>query len=536
MIADIQQPFMKDVLERKIDYQKKKIECGSAVELYNSSGDTLDMMYHNMVLVSGMNDRVKLPFIEFVISSPIGEELLDEKYLEITQEYLALMGYSDACYTIIKNNDKENKHVHVYATTVTMQDGAKIDDSNNYIRSNAIMRELELKYGLEVLEKGKSSHNKTLGESQYRQYFFDAALRKALRSHNARERVKDILGQSENYIALNPDMNKKYTNTEWKIILGDHTYEILLNVLSKGKFFNPLFKDELLSVMDRLYQDCENVKELRDRLENEGYYMRLITDKGKSHYVYGIPDRGFYVKDTALPERYRFGKMTFDGQKMTEDEQKHYLYNILFSMLHKSSDYNDFKIRMEAIHIKVIEHVNKKGINGLSFLQEGIDVPVEFKATDISRRLTYRNIQKYFDKLNTVIAPEEISANEGDNSLQKEDDKSKPGVSLVDGSSASASIFGEEDGIMPGAESKPEPEDKSKPGANDKENKQQDKIAIETITECYINNKLEWERELNYMAGSIGNLLLDNTGKKHKKDDEELLPKKKKKHNKGLSR
>ena len=106
--------------------------------------------------------------------------------------------------------------------------------------------------------------------------------------------MKDLLGQSETFKTINPDMTKAYTNAEWKIILGEDTYENMLDMLSKGKFFNPLLKDELLSVMDRLRQECDNVKEFRDRLEKEGYYMRLVSDKGKSHYVYGIPDRGFY--------------------------------------------------------------------------------------------------------------------------------------------------------------------------------------------------------------------------------------------------
>ena len=85
--------------------------------------------------------------------------------------------------------------------------------------------------------------------------------------------------------------------------------------------------------MDRLRQECGNMKEFRDRLEKEGYYMRLVSDKGKSHYVYGIPDRGFYLKDTALPESYRFGKLLFAGKQMTADEQKHYLYNHIFAVI-----------------------------------------------------------------------------------------------------------------------------------------------------------------------------------------------------------
>ena len=95
------------------------------------------------------------------------------------------------------------------------------------------MRELELKHGLEVMEKGKSSRNKTLGESQYRQYFFDTALHKALRSHNAKERVKDLLGQSETFKTINPDMTKAYTNAEWKSYWGRYIRKYVRYVIKR---------------------------------------------------------------------------------------------------------------------------------------------------------------------------------------------------------------------------------------------------------------------------------------------------------------
>lgn len=407
MIADIQAPFVGETLNRKIDYQISKVESGVARELYNNSGDNLIDMCRNMSLVASLNDRVKSPYIEFILSSPIGEELSDERFLAVAKEYLERMGYGESCYTVIKHDDKDHRHIHILATTIDLN-GLWISDSFSKERSGRIMRELEVKHGLEVMIKGKSGHNKTLGESQYRQYFFDTALRKALRSYNTKERVKNILRQSGNYTTLNPYMDKVYTNTEWKLILGDDIYEKLLNVLSKGKFFNPLFKDELLSVMDRLYQDCENVKEFRERLEKDGYYMRLVSDKGKSHYVYGILDRGFYIKDTALPERYRFGKLLFSGKEMTIDEQKHYLYNQIFATIHSSSSYGEFKDRLVESNIKLIEHVNGKGIYGISFTMGNVDTPEVFKSSDISRRLTYQNIQNYFNKEhngNKVIEP-----------------------------------------------------------------------------------------------------------------------------------
>lgn len=397
MIAKILKTFGGEILSHKIDYQITKIENGVARELYNSIGDSLIDMYRNMSLVASLNDRVKSPYIEFILSSPIGEELSDDKFIEVAKEYLERMGYSDSCYTIIKNDDKDNLHVHILATTVDMN-GLWISDSYSKERSGKIMRELELKHGLEIMEKGKSSHNKTLGESQYRQYFFDTALRKALRSRNAKERVKNILGQSENYKTINSDMNKTYTNSEWKVILGDDTYEKLLDMLSQGKFFNPLFKDELLSVMDKLISNCNTVNDFRNKLREENYYMRLVSDKGKSYYVYGIPERGFYIKDKALPARYRFGTIKFSGHQMTSDEQKHYLYNKIFATLNASSSYEDFKSKLNDNSIQVIEHTNKKGTYGFSFSMTDVETPVSFKGADISRRLTYQNIHEYFFK------------------------------------------------------------------------------------------------------------------------------------------
>jgi hypothetical protein len=482
MIAEILLPFKNDTLTHKISYQLAKIEEGNAKELYNSSGDSLSNMYPNMLLVSALNDRIKSPFIEFVLSSPVGEDLSNDKFLEVAKEYLCAMGYADSCYTIIKHDDKENSHIHILATTLDVS-GNRISDQYSKVRSGKIMRELEIKHGLERMEKGRSSYNKTLGESQYRQYFFDTALHKALRSYNMKERIKEMLDASENFKAVNPDMSKSYTNDEWKIMLGEDSYTKILAVLSNARFFNPLYKDELLSAMDRLYQGCSTMKEFRDKLEKEGYYCRLVSDKGKSHYVYGIPERGFYLKDTGLPERYRFGKIAFVGNKMTPDEQKHYLYNKIFAILKESSGYEDFKEKLAENDIKLIEHINRKGVYGISFVMMNVDAPEIFKSSDISRRLTYRNIQNYFSK------------------------EQEPEV-------------------------KQEQERKEKCRRNE--------LDINPVIVCYANNRQEWEKDMNYMypaAMAIGGIALESSGRQRKSDDDELPGKKKKKkrRNKGLS-
>lgn len=477
MIAEILGTFSDDSLAHKITYQMSKIEAGVARELYNSSGDTLSGMLSNMLLVSALNDRIKSPFIEFVLSSPVGEDLTDEKFLEVAKEYLSAMGYANSCYTVIKNDDKDNRHVHVLATTSDMN-GKWITDSFSRKRSGIIMRELEKKHGLEVLEKGRSSYNRTLGESQYRQYFFDTALHKALRSHNMKKRISEMLMGSETFRMIDPDMNKAYTNAEWRIMLGEKHYGDILEVLSNARFFNPLYKDELLAVMDRVYPGCNNMRDFRERLEKEGYYCRLVSDKGKSHYVYGIPERGFYLKDSALPERYRFGKIAFAGNRMSPDEQKHYLYNRIFVILQASSGYEDFKGRLTDNGIKLIEHVNGKGVYGLSFAMLNVDKPELFKGSDISRRLTYQGIQGYFQ-----------DRQQGTGS-----------------------------------------------GKGHQERGQRRSLDIDPIVTCYVNNRQEWERDLSYMYPVAISMALDNDSGKRRKGDEDLPDnKKRKKRNKGLS-
>lgn len=503
MIAELFEPFQDLELNRKIAYHLGKIEKGVARELFNSVGDSLEDMRNTMPLVASLNDRIKFPYIEFVLSSPVGEELTDSKFVELAIEYMKEMGYEESCYSIIKHEDKDNKHIHILATKVDLN-GIKISDSMSKINSGKIMRKLEKDFGLEIMEKGKTSCNRTLGESHYRQYFFDTALHKALRSHNANERVTKVLKESETYMMINTDLNKPYTNSEWKIMLGDDVYEKMLEVLSDSKFFNPLYKDELLAVMDRIFPICKNVGEFRDKLDEENYYMRLISDKGKSYYIYGIPERNFYVKDKSLPEKYRFGKIAFEGQRMAPDEQKHYLYNKIFALLNNVSDYDAFKVKLTESAINLVEHTNKLGIYGLSFSISNIDSPEIFNSSDISRRLTYKNIQEYFRK----EKDHEVSVHI-DTDVSKQDDYE---VSVHDNRKVSK---GNDVNKMVGTPIKP-------------------------VVVCYINTKQEWEREISYMSPvsmMLSTIPLDLGSEKRHSNQEDEMPfkKKKKRKNKGLS-
>ena len=90
---------------------------------------------------------------------------------------------------------------------------------------------------------------------------------------------------------------------------------------------------------------------------------------------------------------------------MSADEQKHYLYDHVFKALNSSSGYEDFKKNLAEESIRVTEHVNGKGAYGISFYMENVEDPHIFKGAELSRQLTYRNIQRHFDGVAIGFSP-----------------------------------------------------------------------------------------------------------------------------------
>ena len=405
MIAEIQPSFSSSaVMVRKVAYQLTKIEQGGARVLFTSTGDGLQTIPEYMQLIARMNERVKLPYAEFILSLYPGETLTDKEWLSLANEYVQRMGYGKCCYAVVLNTDKAHQHVHVLLTTVD-EEGRSVPSGKNYRRSEKISGELEQKYGLMTVENGHSA-KATLGESHYLIYYFESAMKKALRNHAYRDKVSSLLCHADALQHSGKTVQEiTLSNEEWRMLLGDELYDDLFNVLEKGGFFKPLLKDELLHQLDRVYAFSENAADFRKNLEQEGLYMRLVTKKDKSYYVYGMKDTSFYVKDTSLPMKYRFGHIRFDGRRMSADEQKHYLYDHVFMALNGSESYRQFKEKLDQEGIQVQEYINAGGVYGISFGMTDIDSPQMFKGSDISRKLTYQNIQKHFDGMAAGMFP-----------------------------------------------------------------------------------------------------------------------------------
>lgn len=390
-------------LSEKINYNIKKLEKGLANFLYdNSHVNDIYQLFSEMKNVGSLNDRVSKKYSEIIISFPPGEKIDNEKFKKIAKEYMLKMGYDESCYHIWRHLDKEHEHVHIYLTTVGY-DGKWINDSNSRIRSQKLSRELEEKYDLKEVVYDKFS-NEPLSQIKAREYYFNNALKKGLRAYNSKAQLEKILSGG-GYIELLK--RKDFSNKELEKLLGADLYQEVGDILEKNKLFNKLYKDELLGMLDVIYDVATSKEDFFKRLEDVGLYIRMVSQKGEHAYVYGIKDVNVYFTDKQLPLTYRYENISAFGKRepkiLIESEQKNRIRNKVFIALEKASSFQEFTKESEKLNVTLIPHKNEKGIYGVSFQLNGISKPVMFKGSEISRRFSYRNLENYFEGKNKPL-------------------------------------------------------------------------------------------------------------------------------------
>lgn len=75
------------------------------------------------------------------------DKVSDEQYQEIAHFYMKEMGFGDQPFVVFKHTDIDRSHIHIVSVCVD-EEGKKISDQFEKIRSMKICRELEKKFGL----------------------------------------------------------------------------------------------------------------------------------------------------------------------------------------------------------------------------------------------------------------------------------------------------------------------------------------------------------------------------------------------------
>lgn len=403
MIAKIKNISGSPGLSFSLDYQFDKLEKEKGTILINnvalfsediSKQECLDIMNG----IVGTNDKIRSNFgYDISLNLPIGETVSDEKFKSIAMDYLKGMGYDNTAYIVFKHSDKEHSHIHILLPSVDYE-GNKLDDSNNFYRSQKLTRSLEIKYDLIYTDYNKAVTNDSLNSINARKYYYHTALKKGLSAYSTKPAIEQILSADQiKYLKKNT-----LDNTAIAEYLGAEKDEKLRSVLTENKHFSTLYKDELSKKLDHFLKTSGTVNEYLQKLDNNEIYVRKVCKRGKMSFVYGLTADNMYFDDKTLSARFRYDKLVEKGQQlpgigMERDSQGEYIKHKAVQCLASSHSIADLNTKLHKHDIELILIQDRGGVKEAKF-KIGNDGNAEiFSGEELSGNLKYENMLSYLN-------------------------------------------------------------------------------------------------------------------------------------------
>ncbi|SDG17540.1 conjugal transfer protein MobB [Epilithonimonas hungarica] len=96
------------------------------------------------------------------------DKVSDDKFREMAEQYMREMGYGEQPFVVFKHTDIDRSHIHIVSVCVD-ENGVKISDKFEKMRSMNVCRELERQHGLiPATDKERSQNDKVFRPVDYR--------------------------------------------------------------------------------------------------------------------------------------------------------------------------------------------------------------------------------------------------------------------------------------------------------------------------------------------------------------------------------
>lgn len=160
-------------------YNYKKIIAGVGSVLdSNINMGTVIQQTKEFNLIRQLKPNLSKAVYHVSLNLPYTDKLTDEEFSNLARDYLEGMGFNDNQYLVYKHTDQEHAHIHIVANRVKYS-GEVVSDSQDYKRSEALVRKLEVKYNLTQFIAKQESNVLSKGE-----------IEKCLRTGNVPERLE----------------------------------------------------------------------------------------------------------------------------------------------------------------------------------------------------------------------------------------------------------------------------------------------------------------------------------------------------------
>ena len=240
------------------------------------------------------------------------DKVSDEKYKKIAEQYMNEMGYGDQPFIVFKHTDIDRSHIHIVSVCVDEQ-GKKISDRFEKIRSMKASRELEKKFGLiSAVEKQTARDQKIFKAINYKSGDIKSQIASVVRhipsyyqfqslgEYNSLlslfnitvEKVEgELHGQLKRGLLYFPldDQGKKTGNPFKASLFGKNTgIEALEKHFTdrKNKSNDQLVKQSLKRLITEVHNSSKDEKEFKKKLKKEG--IDTVVRKNENGRIYGI--------------------------------------------------------------------------------------------------------------------------------------------------------------------------------------------------------------------------------------------------------
>jgi len=148
----------------------------------NMGGKTPRILSAEFAVSRQLNPRLEKAVYHSSLSLPKTDNLDDDTWSAICEDYIEGMGFSDSQYVVYRHNDCDHDHVHIVASRIRITDGTTVSDSWDYVRSEKLIRELENKYELTptISSNQKQRRGQTTGEIRLIERTGEASIRAKL--------------------------------------------------------------------------------------------------------------------------------------------------------------------------------------------------------------------------------------------------------------------------------------------------------------------------------------------------------------------
>ncbi|MGF1981034.1 MAG: relaxase/mobilization nuclease domain-containing protein [Nostoc sp. CmiSLP01] len=134
----------------------------------NMSGRNARELAREFKLSRQLNSDADRVVYHVSLSAAKGDKLDDEKWSEIGSRYMKEMGFDANQFVIFRHHNTDDDHIHIAASRIRIDTGLVVHDSWDYVRSEKVLRQIEIDYDLVQVQGSREKLQRTPSTGQIR--------------------------------------------------------------------------------------------------------------------------------------------------------------------------------------------------------------------------------------------------------------------------------------------------------------------------------------------------------------------------------